>query len=271
MRPAAGRGRPSATARSGTSTPRPTAAGSPRCCRRCSPTGGPQRSTTSGWSSTAIPSSSPSPSGSTTSCTATPGDGGRSANAERAHYERVLAANVAELGARIGAATSWCFTTRRRPGMVDGVRATGARVVWRCHIGRDTPTSRPTGVGVPPALHRARADAFVFSRREYAPDWVDRSGSRDPAVDRPVLDEEPRARSADRPPRAGDRRLLDGPAPDGPVSFERRDGTAGTVRRRAGLHRARPAATGRRPVGPPGQPVGPAQGHGRRPRRRSPR
>ena len=45
----------------------------------------------------------------------------------------------------------------------------GAHVVWRCHIGRDTPTEL-TDVGwafLRP--HIEDAAAFIFSRRAYAP------------------------------------------------------------------------------------------------------
>ena len=116
--PGRGRGagrRRSGTARSGTSTRRPTAVASPRCSRRCWPTGGGRRSRTDGSSSTASRSSSPSRSACTTCLHGDPGDGGPLGDAEHACYERVVGANVAEMLGLIDPATSCCSTTRRPP------------------------------------------------------------------------------------------------------------------------------------------------------------
>ena len=49
----------------------------------------------------------------------------------------------------------------------------GAHVVWRCHIGRDDRRPRsPTRAWAFLRPLVERAGAFIFSRREYAPDWV---------------------------------------------------------------------------------------------------
>ena len=93
-----------------------------------------------------------------------PGDGGPLGDAERAHYERVLAANVAELGARVSDRDIVVLHDPQPAGMVDGVRATGARVVWRCHIGSDS-TNEQTELGwafLRPYIEQA--DAYVFTR-----------------------------------------------------------------------------------------------------------
>ena len=70
-------------------------------------------------------------------------------------------------------ATSCLPTTPRPQALTAGLREHGAHVVWRCHIGRDRPNDL-TQVGwdfLRPYL--TRAEALVFSRREYAPGWVD--------------------------------------------------------------------------------------------------
>ena len=77
-----------------------------------------------------------------------------------------------------------------------------------------------------------------------------------------------RRRSAQSSPPSG---LLTGADPAGPIHFERRDGTQGTVRQPHRPHRRRCAATPRRAARRAGQPLGPAQGHGRRARRVSSR
>ena len=57
-------------------------------------------------------------------------------------------------------------------GLVDGVRELGAHVVWRCHIGRDEPNSA-TDQGWDFLRGYLRfADAFVFSRDRYIPEWL---------------------------------------------------------------------------------------------------
>ena len=77
-------------------------------------------------------------------------------------------------------------------GLVDGLRRPGARVVWRCHVGRDTANDQTDEAWAFLRPYLEHADAFVFSRREYAPGWVDRDAAgHHPAVDRPVLGQEP--------------------------------------------------------------------------------
>src|SRR5207248_2151290 len=57
-------------------------------------------------------------------------------------------------------------------GLVEPLRARGATVVWRCHVGSDTANDSATSAWsfLEPFLHEAQA--LVFSRRQYAPPWV---------------------------------------------------------------------------------------------------
>ena len=58
-------------------------------------------------------------------------------------------------------------------GLIQHVR-TSSKVVWRCHVGRDTP-NESTDIGWEFLREFiADADAFVFSREAYAPHWLDR-------------------------------------------------------------------------------------------------
>ncbi len=165
-----------------------------------------------------------------------PGDGGPMGDAERAHYERVLAQNIAEMLPLIDPRDIVVLHDPQTAGMVDGLRAIGARVVWRCHIGRDT-TNDLTDIGwafLRP--HIERADAFVFSRREYVPDWVDQQRL---VVIPPSIDPFS-AKNRDLDPETVSAvlatvGLVSDANPGGPVSFERRDGTVGTVRRHVGV------------------------------------
>jgi trehalose synthase len=164
-----------------------------------------------------------------------PGDGGPLGEAERACYERALEANLAEMLPLSNTRDIVVLHDPQTAGMVEGLRATGTLVAWRCHIGRDARNAQ-TGEGwafLRPYLEDA--DAFVFSRREYVPVWVDEQRL---VVIPPSID-----------PFSAKNRELDGPTvravlatvglvdadPDRPVHFERRDGMSGTVRHRRGL------------------------------------
>ena len=67
-----------------------------------------------------------------------PGDGGALGAAEHASFERVLAANLADLLTKVDRRDIVLLHDPQTAGMVEGLRATGVRVVWRCHVGCDT-------------------------------------------------------------------------------------------------------------------------------------
>jgi trehalose synthase len=164
------------------------------------------------------------------------GDGGSLGDKERACYERVVAANVAEMATLVETGDIVLLHDPQTAGMVDGLRAREVKVVWRCHVGRDTHNDETDQAWAFLRPFIERADAYVFSRREYVPDWVDqdrvviiapsidpfsaKNRELDPATVEVVL------------ATVG---LVSGADPDGPVSFERRDGSHGVVRRHTGL------------------------------------
>jgi trehalose synthase len=165
-----------------------------------------------------------------------PGDGGPLGEVEHACYERVVGINLAEMLTQIGARDIVLLHDPQTAGMVDGLRATGVRVVWRCHVGRDTRNDATDEAWAFLRSYIERADAFVFSRAEYVPDWVDRERL---VVIPPSID-----------PFSAKNRELDpgtvtavlatvglvaGVDPEGPVRFERRDGSQGTVRHHTNL------------------------------------
>ena len=53
-----------------------------------------------------------------------------------------------------------------------GAAGAGAHVVWRCHIGRDAPNELTDAAWAFLRPFLEHAEAFVFSRREYAPSWA---------------------------------------------------------------------------------------------------
>ena len=171
-----------------------------------------------------------------------PGDGEPLGATERDHFARVLAFNLPMAEQVVRAGDIVLLHDPQTAGLVDGLRARGAHVIWRCHIGMDT-TDEHTDLGW--GFLRGfieGADGFIFSRAEYVPDFVPHekvaiiAPSIDPfsAKNIDLTDVQVRAALA----RAG----LVG-APDGHESlpFTRRDGTHGEVRPHAGLvHHQRP-------------------------------
>jgi trehalose synthase len=104
-----------------------------------------------------------------------PGDGGALGDAERATYEEVLAKNLEHLLRFVRSGDVVVLHDPQTAGLIPGLRDTGAHVVWRCHIGRDTPTD-VTDVGwafLKPYVEQAAA--LIFSRPAYVPDWADQN------------------------------------------------------------------------------------------------
>ncbi len=165
------------------------------------------------------------------------GDGGELGRREREHYKKVLAYNLPMAEQVVDRGDIVLLHDPQTAGLVEGLRADGAHVVWRCHIGRDTPDPL-AAIGweflrefIEPA------DGFIFSRREYVPDWVP---PEKVVIIAPSIDPFS-AKNTDLTPaqirgslsHAG---LVNGqPRLDGDLGFVRRDGSRGEVRRHQGL------------------------------------
>jgi trehalose synthase len=119
-------------------------------------------------------------------------------------------------------------------GMAEALRAKGAWVIWRCHVGTDTPNelARQAWAFLRPYL--LPADVYVFSRESFVWEGLDRERI---AVIAPTIDVfTPKNIDID----ADTARailgvigvLADGEVPATPT-FERQDGTPGRVERRA--------------------------------------
>jgi trehalose synthase len=162
------------------------------------------------------------------------GDGGPLGESEHALLAETSNANVADLASRVSPGDVVVLHDPQTAGMVDGLRSSGATVVWRCHIGRDVPNALTDRAWAFLRPLIENADAFVFSRSGYAPDWVphDRLRVITPSIDPfsakngPLSDAEVTAALC----RAG---LVDGDADADPdaLTFVRRDGSNGCVRR----------------------------------------
>ena len=76
-----------------------------------------------------------------------PGDGGPLGDSERSHYERVLHENANELLALVRRGDVIMLHDPQPAGLAAVLAGAGARVIWRCHVGCDAPTSGPAAPG----------------------------------------------------------------------------------------------------------------------------
>ena len=167
------------------------------------------------------------------------GDGGGMGEAEREVYDSVLADNAAALREQVKAGDIVLLHDPQTAGLVEGLQGIGAKVIWRCHIGKDTATEQ-TDLGwafLKPYLKAC--DGVIFSRAAYVPEWVNQDTLRliPPSLD-PFSTKNVDLRPADVVATVRCAGLVDLPEGDGGLTFERRDGSDGTVRPHEGLFAA---------------------------------
>ena len=164
------------------------------------------------------------------------GDGGPLGPEEHRRYLRTMHENAGELLSFIRPDDVVILHDPQTAGLTASVHTAAARVVWRCHVGRDTP-NHATELGwefLRPYLDPV--DAFVFTRAEFAPAWIDRdlvhviTPSIDPfgAKNFPLAPAEARAILQ----YVG---LLGGDGDAALATFRRRDGSPGRVDRRVDI------------------------------------
>jgi len=96
------------------------------------------------------------------------GDGGELGEAERTIYEETLARNAAELASLMRPGDVAYLHDPQTAGLIEPVKAAGATVVWRCHVGLDLPDGLARRAWDFLREYVSEADAYVFSRREFA-------------------------------------------------------------------------------------------------------
>ena len=165
------------------------------------------------------------------------GDGGCLGHAERTVYLEVLAQALKPLRAVVRSGDVVVLHDPQTAGLVDGVRALGAHVVWRCHIGRDERNELTEAGWSFLREFVGGAEAFVFSRSEFTPSWVpnDRLFVIPPSLD-PFSAKNAPLDDVEVAATLGMAGLVDpeGKRPSA-VSFDRRDGSRGTLRAHSGL------------------------------------
>jgi trehalose synthase len=166
----------------------------------------------------------------------TPGDGGPLGPSERQQYEATLARNARELLGVVRPDDVVLLHDPQTAGLAPPLLDAGITVVWRCHVGLDTPNDhselawsflRPYLDGVP---------AFVFSCAQFAPSWMphDRVSVIPPSIDPFSAKNQPMSEAEARHSLQHVGLLEDGTGRHA-ASFSRRDGGVGRVRRRVDL------------------------------------
>jgi trehalose synthase len=153
-------------------------------------------------------------------------------------YDAVMRENAVELAALVRPRDVVLLHDPQTAGMAPHLIDAGALVVWRCHIGHDTPSAEVERGWSFLAPYLREVPAFVFSRQAYVPEYCDHGKS---SIITPSIDAfSPKNQELD----ASTVRallvhigLVAAPPGDGTRTFIREDGSPGRVDRRAEMIR----------------------------------
>jgi len=173
-----------------------------------------------------------------------PGDGGSLDGEARRVFEEVAAANVKALAPLMDAGDIVYLHDPQPAGMVKPLCERGLRVVWRCHIGVDHPDDLVRGAWDFLRPYVEPAEAYVFSRREYVWDGLDRDRvwTMPPVID-PFSPKNQELEPEDTVAILKEIGLARDGLRGSPV-FERADGTPGRVDRQATILQDEPLPDG---------------------------
>ncbi len=163
------------------------------------------------------------------------GDGGAMSEPEQALYEGTLAGNAEELVPLIRPQDIVILHDPQTAGLIGAVRRTGATVIWRCHVGLDTPNDEARQAWDFLRGYVVQADAYVFSRATFAWEGLDPDKITviQPTIDAfsPKNEEQTRSQALAILSRTG----IVPNRSAGAATFVRADGTPGRVDRRTEL------------------------------------
>ena len=169
-----------------------------------------------------------------------PGDGGPLGDAERVEYERVLTSNTSELQAMVQPGDIVLLHDPQTAGLVPAMQQSGAITIWRSHIGIDASNECTQLAWSFLRPYVEQADATVFSRREYVPEWLDADVSIVPPSIDPFSTKNQDLDADTVHAIVAHVGVISAPDVDAVPGFTRRDGSPGRVDRRADIVRAGP-------------------------------
>ena len=101
------------------------------------------------------------------------GDGGDLGDDARKTYEDTLEGNARELVERVDDDDIVLLHDPQTVGLIGPLKRTGARVIWRCHIGVDEPDDLARRAWDFLRVDVEQADAYVFSREAFVWEGLD--------------------------------------------------------------------------------------------------
>jgi trehalose synthase len=101
------------------------------------------------------------------------GDGGELDDEARKVYEGALEPNAKELVELVGADDVVILHDPQTAGLIGPLERTGAKVIWRCHIGIDNPSDLARRAWEFLRVDVEQADAYVFSREAFVWEGLD--------------------------------------------------------------------------------------------------
>ena len=167
------------------------------------------------------------------------GDGSELGEREREVYEATLQENALELASLVRPRDIVLLHDPQTAGLASELVRAGAHVIWRCHIGHDTPNEETERGWAFLAPYLQAVPTFVFSRYSYVPDYCDHGKTTiiEPSIDAfsPKNQELSEAAVRSILVQAG---LVEGPDPSpSDHTFRREDGSPGRVTRQADVIR----------------------------------
>jgi trehalose synthase len=172
-----------------------------------------------------------------------PGDGGRLDEEARRIYDKVTAANLAEIAPRIDVDDVVILHDPQPAGLVPALASRAAAVIWRCHVGIDSPNDLTREAWDFLLPYVRPADVCVFSREAFVWDGLDRDRV---VIITPTIDAFTPKNEALSDESVAAILHASGLVADGadspPPSFQRQDGTPASVSHRATLIEDEPLA-----------------------------